>query len=188
MIVGSLATTYCAAGGFCAGSLEVVDHQRTTGMGYVFSASMAASQAVVAYEAMAMVCDLAAKGESPYLLLLENTSAFRAAMAKSEYFSTMADLASPLIPLQLSETALERLQSPSFETQDDILQDIVDDAQAHGVMVTRARHIPGQEVTPIQPSIRIAVTTGLNKRELERVASTLKNAANRVVKHRMKHL
>lgn len=36
MIIGSMATTLCGGGGFCAGSKEVVDHQVTstsTGVG-----------------------------------------------------------------------------------------------------------------------------------------------------------
>ncbi len=50
MLLGSCATGLASAGGFCAGSRTVVDHQRINGPSFVFSASMPALLAVSASE------------------------------------------------------------------------------------------------------------------------------------------
>jgi serine palmitoyltransferase len=50
MIVASLANGLCASGGICAGSKEIVEHQRLSGQSYVYSASLPAILAVTAIE------------------------------------------------------------------------------------------------------------------------------------------
>jgi serine palmitoyltransferase len=52
MIVGSLAGPLCAGGGFCAGSRDVVEHQRITASSYTFSAALPAMLAVTASESL----------------------------------------------------------------------------------------------------------------------------------------
>lgn len=50
MIIGSLAGPLCAGGGFCAGSNEIVDHQRISAAAYTFSAALPAMLATTATE------------------------------------------------------------------------------------------------------------------------------------------
>lgn len=55
MIIGSMAGPLTAAGGFCAGSDEVVEHQRLSAAAYTFSAALPAMSAVTASETLTML-------------------------------------------------------------------------------------------------------------------------------------
>jgi serine palmitoyltransferase len=55
MIIGSMAGPLSAAGGFCAGSDEVVEHQRLSAASYTFSAALPAISAVTASETLMML-------------------------------------------------------------------------------------------------------------------------------------
>lgn len=55
MIIGSLAGPLCAGGGFCAGSDEIVEHQRISAAAYTFSAALPAMLATTASEALLML-------------------------------------------------------------------------------------------------------------------------------------
>lgn len=52
IITASLSNAFSAAGGFCAGSCQIVDHQRLAGQAYTFSASLPAMLAVSGFEAI----------------------------------------------------------------------------------------------------------------------------------------
>jgi serine palmitoyltransferase len=52
MIVSSLSTTLASCGGFCAGTKDVVDHQRLSGLSYCYSAAMPAMMAVASLEGL----------------------------------------------------------------------------------------------------------------------------------------
>jgi len=55
MIIGSLAGPLCAGGGFCAGSDEIVEHQRISASAYTFSAALPAMLATTASEVLSMI-------------------------------------------------------------------------------------------------------------------------------------
>lgn len=48
----SLDTALASVGGFCAGKRYVIDHQRLSGLGYCFSASVPPMMAAAAIEAL----------------------------------------------------------------------------------------------------------------------------------------
>ena len=55
MIVGSMAGALSASGGFCAGSDEIVEHQRICAASYTYSAALPAMAAVTASETLALL-------------------------------------------------------------------------------------------------------------------------------------
>ena len=55
MIIGSLAGPLCAGGGFCAGSLEIIEHQRISAAAYTFSAALPGMLATMATEVVGML-------------------------------------------------------------------------------------------------------------------------------------
>ncbi|KAH9029580.1 serine palmitoyltransferase [Lactarius pseudohatsudake] len=75
--------------------------------------------------------------------------------------------------------------APSFDIpgEERLLQDIVE-ALAQGVWITRARRLRGQELVEARPSIRLAITTALSRKECERAASVIKAAVVKVVTKR----
>ncbi|KAI9452056.1 serine palmitoyltransferase [Lactarius psammicola] len=160
MLVGSVANGLNSSGGFCAGSRIVVDHQRINGTAFVFSAAVPALLAVSASEGINILRN------TPSILstLQENVRAIRAVLDRVEVITIPSHAASPIIHIHLRSAATlspdARLRSrriqrppaprdaPTFDIigEEHLLQDIVDEALAQGVWITRARRLRGQEL------------------------------------------
>jgi serine palmitoyltransferase len=89
-------------------------------------------------------------------------------------------------PTVATATKLANATPLSFDisVEERLLQDIVDEALAQGVWITRARRLRGQEVVEARPSIRLAVTAALSRKECERAAGVVKAAAVKVLTKR----
>jgi serine palmitoyltransferase len=61
-----------------------------------------------------------------------------------------------------------------------MLQDIVDEVLAQGEWITRARRLRGQELVEARPSICLAVTAALSRKECKRAATVIKAAVTRL--------
>lgn len=70
------------------------------------------------------------------------------------------------------------------ELEERILQDIVEEVLAQGVMITRAKRLKGQELTEVRPSIKLAITAALSKKDCEKAASVVKAAFVKIVGRR----
>ena len=68
-----------------------------------------------------------------------------------------------------------------FDLEERLLQDVVEEALAQGVMITRAKRLRGQELNDIRPSIRLAISAAFTKKECEKAASVIKAAFIKVV-------
>ncbi|KAG2185030.1 hypothetical protein INT43_000943 [Umbelopsis isabellina] len=188
MIVGSMATTLCASGGFCAGSHEIVDHQRLSGQAYCFSASIPAMLAVSASEALKVI------QEQPNLLteLQERVVSIRQTLKHKaldplvEFSSPDIDSPAPFFHIRVKPTFL-KLHLKDDETavpredEERLLQDVVDECAYQGVLITRAKYVAEQEKICPRPSIRIHATTGLTKKETEKAAGVVKAAITKVL-------
>jgi serine palmitoyltransferase len=209
MIVGSVANSLCSAGGFCAGSKVIVDHQRINGTSFVFSAAMPAAMAVGASESIRILTD------SPSILatLQENIRAVHNILDKVDCITIPSHSASPIIHIQVKPLPAPQLTPPShmsptssrltlrkssnpslsvakapvsfdIDSEERLLQAVVEEALAQGVMITRAKHLRGQEMVEPRPSIRLAITAGLTKKECEKCASVVKAALIKVLSKR----
>ena len=193
MLIGSVANGLNSSGGFCAGSRIVVDHQRINGTSFVFSAAVPALLAVSASEGINILRN------TPSILstLQENVRAIRAVLDRVEAITIPSHAASPIIHIHLRSamppvsasakapnpaTPAPR-EAPSFDIADEerLLQDIVDEVLAQGVWITRARRLRGQELVETRPSIRLAVTAALSRKECERAAGVIKAAVTKVL-------
>ncbi|KAH9018455.1 serine palmitoyltransferase [Lactarius hengduanensis] len=194
-----LANTLNSSGGFCAGSRIVVDHQHINSTSFVFSAAVPALLAVSALEGINILRN------TPSILstLQENVRAIRAVLDRVEAITIPSHPASPIIHIHLRSAATLSAStsvsakppnpatpaprdSPLFDIagEEHLLQDIVDEALAQGVWTTRARRLRGQELAEARPSIRLAVTAALSRKECERAASVIKAAVVKVVTKR----
>ncbi|KAH9955402.1 serine palmitoyltransferase [Russula dissimulans] len=206
ILLGSVANGLNAAGGFCAGSHIVVNHQRINGTSFVFSAAVPALLAVSASEGINILRN------TPSILstLQENVRAIRAVLERVDCITIPSHPASPIIHIYVrtppavhlhplaslsSATATAKPSNPASHVPRDapafdiaaeerLLQDIVDEALAQGVWITRARRLRGQEVIEARPSIRLAVTAALSRKECERAAGVVKAAAVKVLAKR----
>lgn len=66
-------------------------------------------------------------------------------------------------------------------TEEKLLQDVVDEALVQGVLITKAKRLRGQELVEARPSIRLAMTSALTKKETEKAVNVVKNAFVKVL-------
>lgn len=207
MIVGSSAKTLAACGGFCAASRVVTEHQRINGTAFVFSAAMPPLLAVAATEAINILTD------TPSILstLQENVRTVRTILEKVDCITIPSHPASPIIHVQVKPVSPSLLSPPapgtpkpaalngksnpasvvpynptSFNLQEEerLLQQVVEEALAQGVMITRAKHLHGQEMAEPRPSIRISMTAALSKKDCEKAGNVIKAALIKVLAKR----
>ncbi|KAG2212583.1 hypothetical protein INT47_000559 [Mucor saturninus] len=176
MIVGSMANALCASGGFCAGSEEIVDHQRLSGLAYCFSASIPAMLAVAASEAIAVI------KQHPEQLaeLSQRATSFRQILSHKtlapyiQLFSGDLQNPAPFFHIRIHPEFLQT--DTTRQEQEYLLQDVVDECAYQGVLVTRAHYVEDQERHCPSPSIKISVTIGLTLKENDKAANIIKNA------------
>jgi len=196
-LVGSLATTFAGGGGFCAGAQEIVQHQRISGTSYVFSAALPAMLATTASETIRLL------RENPdhYLTpLRENIKTFHTTLlTKSEFMTITSSLLNPVVTITLNVKRQQQQPTLAVQTsvsgisaadEERLVQDVVDECLANGVLVSRIKRIappPGSrnEATWFgwQPTIglRACVSTGLSRKECEKAAGVVRSAVVKIV-------
>ncbi|QRV98911.1 aminotransferase class I and II protein [Ceratobasidium sp. AG-Ba] len=173
MLVGSIANGLCSAGGFCAGSSVVVNHQRINGTSFVFSAALPALLAVAGSEAISILTST----PSALAALHENSRIMRGAIEKIEQIDITSHPASPVIHFTLKTLS-------SLPSTQSVLQQIVDECLAQGVLITRARRLRGQEAAEPRPSVKIVCSAALGRKDVEKAAGIVKGAVTKIVAKR----
>jgi 7-keto-8-aminopelargonate synthetase-like enzyme len=209
MIIGSLAGPICAGGGFCAGSPEVVEHQRIMAAAYTFSAALPAMLATTASEAIKLLQDepemgIKLKDNIDTLWEQFNPKNF----PKQQWVVCTSVRDNPIMLFVLKEEIIGRY-SLSVQDQEAIVQDIVDEVSCvpmhpfqnnadrttqslkKDVLVTRLKSMPQvlganareQQWQP-QPALKICMTNGLSKKEVENAGTTIRRAIHTVMERR----
>jgi serine palmitoyltransferase len=127
MVIGSLSGPLCAAGGFCAGNEEVVEHQRISSASYTYSAALPALLSTTASETISLL------QEQPELVtaLRDNVKAMRAQLdPRSDWVNTQSAPDNPMILLTLKPEVVEA-KKLSIDDQNQILRDVVDEVRSH---------------------------------------------------------
>ena len=125
MIVGSLAGPLCAGGGFCAGSDEIVEHQRISASAYTFSAALPAMLATTASETLGLL------QTNPDLLtqVRENIKAMWAQLdPRSDWVDCSSSVENPIMLLVLKPEVVTS-KKLGIEEQEALLQDVVDEVR-----------------------------------------------------------
>jgi len=125
MILGSLAGPLCAGGGFCAGSKDVVEHQRIASTAYTFSAALPAMLATTASETINML------QTNPEILLQcrENIKTMRAQLdPRSDWVRCTSSPENPVMLLTLKSDIVNSRRL-SIEEQERVLQECVDEVR-----------------------------------------------------------
>lgn len=65
-----------------------------------------------------------------------------------------------------------------------LLQDVVEEALSQGVLLTRAQRVRGHEALEPRPSIRVAASAALTRKETEKAANVVKAALVKVLGRR----
>ncbi|KAI2602685.1 aminotransferase class I and II [Hypoxylon sp. NC1633] len=182
MIIGSLAGPLCAAGGFCAGSKDVVRHQRINAASYTYSAALPAMAAVTASETLNMLqCN-------PDILFQcrENIRAMRGQLdPRSDWVQCTSDPENPVMLLVFKPEVVQSRRL-SNEDQERLLLEITDETLVNGVLITRLRSTPlvgsvGTKDVDIKPALKVCISSGLSKKEIEKAGVTIRHAITRIM-------
>ena len=123
MIIGSLAGPLCAGGGFCAGSEEIVEHQRISAAAYTFSAALPAMLATTASEVLLML-------ETNVDMITQVRDNIKAMWAqldpRSDWVSCTSSMENPIMLLVLKPEVIAN-KKLSTADQQQLLQDAVDE-------------------------------------------------------------
>ncbi|ORX90870.1 PLP-dependent transferase [Basidiobolus meristosporus CBS 931.73] len=176
-LVGSMCHVLTSSGGFSVGSREIIDHQRLSGLGYTYSASLPAVLAVSARKGLSLL----QKDSSLIGTLRANISIFRKALLAIPTITLgEGHEYSPVIHIRIQSDLIDRLDL-SVEHQEKILQHIVDDSAKNGVLLTRSMYVHCQEKSVPTPSIRLCPSAAHSLTESERAANTIKNIITKVI-------
>jgi serine palmitoyltransferase len=94
-------------------------------LSYVFSAALPAILAVTASESISLLSSK--EGEEQLASLIENANSLRSTLDKSEFVETSSDYNSPITHYRLNEVAISMCGLRTFQDQEQLLQDIVDE-------------------------------------------------------------
>ena len=175
ILAGSLGHGVGSIGGFCAGAREMVDHQRLSGLGYCFSASLppylASTSCAVVKEWMDDTVRLRALQKK----LWANGAAFRAAFEKAmgpeRSYEVLGDVASPLLHVRFRAAATE--DDEAIE-QDLKLQMAVERSlERDKVLFTVAKYSKLDAAYRPRPSIKVALKSSLSEADARLAASSL---------------
>jgi len=124
--------------------------------------------------------------------LQENVQAARAILDRLECITIPSHPASPIIHIYIKHKPLPKTadtdkdkdnqqDNDEGEEEERLLQDVVDEVLVQGVMITKAKRLAGQEVVKSRPSIRLAMTSGLTRKETEKAVGVIKNGLVKVL-------
>jgi len=173
LIAVSLEASLATIGGFSAGSSFVIDHQRLSGQGYCFSASLPPLLATAADRAL----DIMKEKPEMFETLHNNAAFFRKELEGINGLSINGNLVSPIIHLRLTGENLAKTRAE----QEKILQAIVDEAYADGIALTVSRYLNEQELSLPTASIRLTVNSEISQECITDCAKKIKQIAKTIL-------
>lgn len=107
--------------------------------------------------------------------LNDNVKILRTTLAKLEDVSIYI----PSDPVSALVHIFMKNPPEDIEHEERMLQDVVDEALAQGVLITRSARLRGQE-NEMTPTLKIMVSAAFTKKEMEKASTVLKTA---ITKH-----
>lgn len=144
MIIGGLAGALSSGGGFCAGTEEIVEHQRLSAAAYTFSAALPALLATTASETVTLL------QEQPGIIqgLRENIRTMWPQLdPRSEWVRCTSAPDNPVMLLVLKEQVVEE-RKLSILDQENLLQDCVDEVSRTTPSLSRKDFFANKTVQP----------------------------------------
>lgn len=157
-----------SVGGICAGSYQIVDHQRLSGVGYVFSASSPPYTCVAALEALNIISNENHRSAN----VRENSRKMRFMLhGKIPRMTLDGDNISPIILIRFNDrtSAVNQNRDRELEFFDQVTQEL---SQKHQIIVGVSIYVP-TEPRPPKPSLRILVSSDHHVADLQRAAEAI---------------
>lgn len=163
-ISGSLENSLAAYGGFSAGTSFIVDHQRLSGLGYCFSASLPPLQAACALHALNKL----EQSNDQVQKLRKIAAHTHARLQQIAMLQVQGDVHSPIQHLRFAGPSEECRQ-----TEIDRLEKVVESLASQGYALTLARYLEHEELNLPRPSIRLTINAALEVEEIDEFVSKL---------------
>ncbi|XP_068618392.1 serine palmitoyltransferase 1 [Battus philenor] len=170
LIVGSLEHSFATIGGFCAGTNFIVEHQRLSGLGYCFSASLPPMLTQAAISALDI---LEAKPEI-FKELDEVSKKLNKALSQLKHFTFRGEDISPVKHIYLKNSDLTDRLKHSY------LREIANYCMKKGVAFAVASYLRDAELNCPEPSIRLASSRKLNDENISLICNLLDEAYENV--------
>ncbi|KAK1326081.1 Long chain base biosynthesis protein 1b [Acorus calamus] len=167
IITAGMGHALATDGGFCTGSVRVVDHQRLSSSGYVFSASLPpylASAAITALDHLEGNPDVITKLRSNITLLWNGLSDIVG-------LSISSNILSPIVYLKLKKS------TGSFEGDMKLLDDIAQHALKEDSLLICTSKKSTLDKCRLPAGIRLFVSAGHSKSDIQKAAESLKRIA-----------
>uniref|UniRef100_A0A2M4AD19 Serine palmitoyltransferase 1 n=2 Tax=Anopheles triannulatus TaxID=58253 RepID=A0A2M4AD19_9DIPT len=158
-------------GGFCAGSSFIVEHQRLSGLGYCFSASLPPLLAQAAISAL----DRFEQDPRIFEELRDRSRLVTEKLPTLSHFQSRGDPLSPVKHLYLKST------HESWTDEKALLDKICDECIGNGLAVIAAEYLEAMEKQCPRPSIRLAVSRLLTEQEIDDAFRILERASEKVL-------
>ncbi|MCO5562522.1 hypothetical protein L7F22_016149 [Adiantum nelumboides] len=167
IITAAMGHALASVGGFCTGSVKVVDHQRLSGAGYCFSASLPP------YVASASITAISILQENPTLVakLQQNLTMFRKALADIPGLIINSHPLSPLIFMHL------KYPTGSFKEDNRVLQKIFGLLLNKELVLVSLTRRSVLDKCKLPAALRLSVSAGHTEGDLMAAAASLKKAA-----------
>ncbi|GFP86779.1 long chain base biosynthesis protein 1 [Phtheirospermum japonicum] len=171
IVTAAMGHALATEGGFCTGSNRVIDHQRLSSSGYVFSASLPP------YLASAAITAIDVLEENPNLIikLKENVATLRKGLSDIQGLEIVSDPESPIVYL--------RLKKPTGSLKGDlqVLQDIADHLlNEHSIFVATTKRSTVDKCK-LPAGIRLCVSAAHTETDLDKACESFRKATTVVL-------
>ncbi|XP_056592620.1 serine palmitoyltransferase 1 [Triplophysa dalaica] len=172
LISANLENALASIGGFCCGRSFVIDHQRLSGQGYCFSASLPPMLASAAIEAL----NIMEEDPGIFSILRNKCRHVHKALQGTAGLKVVGESFAPALHLQLENSTGSR------ENDLKLLRAIVEYCMERHIALTLARYLEKEERFLPPSSIRVVVTVEQTQEEIENAAKCIREAAFNILK------
>ncbi|XP_076752571.1 serine palmitoyltransferase subunit I [Xylocopa sonorina] len=169
VIIGSLDWAVGSIGGFCVGTSFVIEHQRLSGLGYCFSASLPpllTSAAITSLQIMKNNPEI-------FKLLRDNCIAINNGLQNIHCLECSSFPESPVQHVYL-KNRMDRT------TEEKLMSEISDKCIENNLAVIAPVYLETEKYLP-RPSLRLCISTLLTKSDIDFALNVLKNCAEEVL-------
>ncbi|CCD65324.1 Serine palmitoyltransferase 1 [Caenorhabditis elegans] len=168
MVMASLENALASTGGFCVGRSYVVGHQRLSGLGYCFSASLPPLLATAASEAISIIDEEPSRVQKVTEMAINGQKKLQDALSGSK-FSLQGCPESPMKHIYYNGEDEEKQLDTFVETV----------FTKNHLLLTRARYLDKDELFKIRPSIRVMFQHDLTEEEIQRAVDAIRVVAHK---------
>lgn len=169
MIMGSLDWAIGSIGGFCVGTSFVIEHQRLSGLGYCFSASLPALLTSAAITSL----DIMENHPEMFHTLKKNCIAIDAGLKEIKYFECPSFSESPV-----KHVYLKAKRDRSLEEK--LLSTISEKCIENNLAVITPVYLEAERKLP-RPSLRLCISALLNENDIDFALGVLNRCAEEVL-------